>query len=102
VTLEDASHLILEVLLVVGRSEHPADVKPLTLRELACRLASSICVKDLLHRVKYVAGVLCGNHVCQSTILVYRGDYLGDLGFQGCLGILYLVDSLIAFFGNVG
>ncbi len=75
--------MLLQALLVVGLSEHLANVETVGLCELARGLPGSLLVQDALHRIEYVAAIFRGGHIGQRSIPVNCGDNLRHFGFKG-------------------
>jgi hypothetical protein len=65
-------------------------------------VASAFIIEDALYRIEDIAAIFRRRESCKSSILVYRGNDLTHLGFNGQLGILDFPNSLVALLGQVG
>jgi hypothetical protein len=88
--------------LVVGLPEHLSNIDAVGLRELTSRLPGSLLVEDPLHRFQHVAARFCRRESCQRSRLVYHGNNLWHLCFDGLLRALDLFDLLVALFRHGG
>jgi|GEM_PF-6951988 len=93
---------MVQASLFFGLSEHPTDVDPVILGELAGGLSGSFLVEDPLYCVEHVAAVLRRGQIGQRAILVYQRDNLCHLGFRGLFGVLNLFDLFVALLGQTG
>lgn len=50
-----------------------------------------------MHRIIYIAGIFCCNHIGHDAILFYRGNYLDHFGGDGSFRIFDLFYAMIAF-----